>query len=92
MRRGPTPDGRAKEPTDCRSCRLFVDQPDELERALPGLTILSSAAFLDLTLKGKKEAIRDLRTRRYQTLTTDGRGVTVEARSLWRTGHGGRVQ
>jgi len=44
MRRGPTPDLRAEETTDCRSCRLFVDQPDELERALPGLTILSSAS------------------------------------------------
>jgi hypothetical protein len=29
---------------DCRSCRLFVHEPDELERALPGLTILSSAS------------------------------------------------
>jgi hypothetical protein len=29
---------------DCRSCRLFVHEPDQLERALPGLTILSSAS------------------------------------------------
>jgi hypothetical protein len=29
---------------DCTSCQLFVDDPDELEHALPGLTILSSAS------------------------------------------------
>jgi hypothetical protein len=34
----------ANPPPDCRSCRLFVDRPDEIERALPGLTILSSAS------------------------------------------------
>jgi hypothetical protein len=28
---------------DCTSCQLFVDDPEELEHALPGLTILSSA-------------------------------------------------
>jgi hypothetical protein len=35
---------REKEPRDCTSCRLFVDDPKELERVLPGLTILSSAS------------------------------------------------
>ncbi len=27
----------------CHDCRLFVTEPQELERALPGLNILSSA-------------------------------------------------
>jgi hypothetical protein len=34
---------RVDAPPDCLSCRLFVDRADELERAFPGLTILSSA-------------------------------------------------
>jgi hypothetical protein len=38
------PSGQVDEPGDCRSCHLFVDEPAELERALPGLTILSSAS------------------------------------------------
>jgi hypothetical protein len=35
---------RADASHDCLSCRLFVDRPEEIERALPGLTILSSAS------------------------------------------------
>jgi hypothetical protein len=31
------------EPVNCWSCLHFVDDPRQLERALPGLTILSSA-------------------------------------------------
>lgn len=38
------PNGQVDEPRDCRSCHLFVDEPVALERALPGLTILSSAS------------------------------------------------
>jgi hypothetical protein len=37
------PDHDELTPADCRGCRLFLDEPSELERALPGLTILSSA-------------------------------------------------
>jgi hypothetical protein len=32
------------KPPDCKNCQLFVNDPDELERAFPGLTILSSAS------------------------------------------------
>ncbi len=31
------------EEDSCHDCRLFVSEPQELERALPGLNILSSA-------------------------------------------------
>ena len=34
----------ARGPLTCRECASFVDNPIALERALPGLTILSSAA------------------------------------------------
>jgi len=36
--------GSEDRPLDCRSCQLFVDDPEEIELALPGLTILSSAS------------------------------------------------
>jgi hypothetical protein len=44
MRADRTGANRGEERRDCTSCRLFVDDPDELERAFPGLTILSSAS------------------------------------------------
>jgi hypothetical protein len=31
-------------PQGCRTCQLFLDEAEALERALPGLTILSSAS------------------------------------------------
>ncbi|MCG6926306.1 MAG: hypothetical protein LJF30_13470 [Acidobacteria bacterium] len=39
-----TTDGDNQPPPDCRRCGLFRDEPERLERALPGLTILSSAS------------------------------------------------
>ena len=43
-----------------------------------------AAAFFDLTLKGKRGSLGALRTGRYRHVTPDGRGVTVDAKSLER--------
>ena len=63
------------------SLEPYEPLPMELQQEI---LVHYAAAFFDLNLKGNRKAIWDLKTRRYQALTPDGRGVTVDARSLWK--------
>jgi hypothetical protein len=59
---------------------LYEPLPMELQQEI---LVHYAAAFFDLTLKGRKwSALGALKTDRYENVTPDGRGVTVETRSL----------
>ncbi len=58
---------------------LYEPLPIELQQEI---LVHYSAAFFDLTLKGKRGSVGALKTGRYKHVTPDGRGVEVESRSL----------